>query len=325
MLTRHMRAGITPPVIVALLTTSCAGMMDQSGQAALACGAGGALVGAAAGAAVKNGDPAAILIGAASGALLGATTCFLIAEYKNRQVKDYQETKRTMNYRSSQGDTIQITHYSLKPAAAVPGSQMVFSATYYVMTPNPDQEVTVTETRIIQMFDRRTNQYRELGRTPSQVTVKPGTRQADGKFDVRPGVAEGRYRVIFQIENNGQNDTKELDFQVTRNPRILGADSHRTAEVFAAGGKAVQPAVGGSRPTHKLRYFLASNVPVSGGNLRELPSKQSKPVGTIKRGDRYPIVDQVSLPGEQTPWYKLRLENGIEAWVVGSVGVEVTE
>lgn len=359
-------------VLVCFLVVGCAEVMQKPGQAALACGAGGAAAGAAVGAAAGRGDWKAILIGAGVGAILAATACFAIAEYNSRQVKDYQETSQAISYQPSQGDAVQITHYSITPAAAAPGSQVVFNATYHVMTPNPDQEIPITETRIVKTYDPTTNQYRELGRVANQVTVKPGTRQADGKLDVRSGVGEGQYRVIFQVAKNGQSDIKELAFIVTRNPQVLSASSSRIVEVFAEGAKAVPSTATASEPparqleppsapaaapppssqaplsslgeqqpapptlsasippaesqkTEKVRYFLASKVSDSGGNLRERPGTLGTPIGTIKRGERYPIVGQTTLPGEQIPWYKIRLENGAEAWVASSLGVEVNE
>lgn len=329
-------------VLVCFLTVSCAEMMQQPGQAALLCGAGGAAVGAAAGAAAGRGDWKAILIGAGIGGILGATACFAIAEYRNQQVRGYEETRKATSYQPSQGDVVQITQYVLTPAAAAPGSEVAFNATYSVMSPNPNQEVTVTETRTLKMYDPAQNGYKELGAAPSQVTVKPGTRQADGKFQVRSGVAEGRYLLVFQVATNGKSDTKELPFLVTKNTVELQAPSNRIAEVRAEGDKAVTPlsSLGESdskapkppstgspavatdpvkAPEDKARYFVASKV--SGkGNLREGPGLKHKIVGEIREGERYLVIEQITNPGERSPWYKIRLENGTEAWIAGSLG-----
>jgi hypothetical protein len=340
-----MQAPVAVVVIVAFLTVGCAEVMTQPGQASLLCGAGGAAVGAAIGGAASR-DWTGTLIGAVAGALVGAATCFAIAEYRSQQVKGYQETRQAINYSPAQGDALQITHYAIAPAAAAPGSEVAFSATYHVMTADPDADVPVTEMRILKAYDPATSGYRELGRVPNQVTVKPGTRQADGKFDVRSGVAAGTYQVIFQVAKNGLADAKELVLTVTSDPAVLTAPSSRGAKLGVAGVKVPegtpapatplatlgerQPQAPVPAPLEKerergpVRYFVASKV-AGVGNLREGPSARHRIVGQIRTGEKFPIVDRTTHPGEETPWYRIRLENGLEVWVAGSLGTEIEE
>ena len=185
-----LRRVLAMMVLVSFVGTGCASVTaGSSGDAAFRCGLGGTAAGAAVGAAIGAAhDWKAALIGAAIGAVVGgvvgATTCFAIAEYRSRQVKDYQQTRQATGYQPSAGDAVQITHYRLTPAATAPDSAIEFEATYHVMTANPDEDVVVTETRIVKVLDAKTGGYRELGRAPYQVTVKPGTRQANGKFTI---------------------------------------------------------------------------------------------------------------------------------------------
>jgi hypothetical protein len=44
-----------------------------------------------------------------------------------------------------------------------------------------------------------------------------------------------------------------------------------------------------------------------------------------KQGERYAVIDQVTNPGERSLWYKIRFENGLAAWVAGTLGTEVEE
>src|SRR5262249_40221617 len=134
---------------------------QSPGQAALLCGAGGAGIGAAIGAAAGRNWQSAV-IGAAAGALAGSLTCFAFAEYKSRQVQDYRQTQQALGYSPAQGDAVQIVHYQVSPAAAAPGSSVAFNATYTVMTPNPDADITVTEVRTLSVYDTKTNTWKEL-------------------------------------------------------------------------------------------------------------------------------------------------------------------
>lgn len=359
-------------VVVSFLTVSCAGLTpgETLGCAAVGAAAGGVIGGA------TSGDWKWILIGAGTGAVLGALTCIAIAESQSRQVKDYQETRQAVKYEPSQGDIVQITNYTIMPAATAPGTEVVFNATYYVMTANADQEVAIKETRILKVHDYKTGGYREIGKAETPVTMKPGTRQADGKFQVRSRVPEGNYLLIFQVAKNGVSDTKELSLTVTQNPAILGAASSRIAQVVAEGAKgseapvATPPAPAAPKPAEqesptatsptpgtplarlgerepkppappavapvpalpeptkvggeKARYFLASKV-AGKGNLREGPGTTHRIVGEIKEGERFLIIGRTQKPGDEAPWYKIRLDSGLEAWVAGSLGTEVQE
>ena len=102
-----------------------------------------------------------------------------------------------------------------------------------------DTEVTVMETRTLKKFDAASNQYKEMGRPASSVTMKPGTRNADGKFDVRSGVDPGKYLLAFKVESNGKADEKELPFEVTTNKAQLSEAKMVQVTAEPAGGKRV--------------------------------------------------------------------------------------
>ncbi len=408
----RLRSSLCVALSIVLVTVSfagCAGTMQGSGsffddkkKSALICGAGGAAAGAAVGAAVggsgRRGSVTGALVGAGIGAVIGAiaaaTACFAIAEYRSQQVKSYDETKEALNYQPSQGEVVQITKYEITPAAASPGTEVSFNATYYVMTPSADQEVPVTETRIVKILDPGTGGYKELGRSVNQVTVRPGTRQADGKWEIRSGVAQGRYLVLFEVAKAERSDAKELPLIVTKDQAVLAAPANRIAQVVAEGTKAAEaPAVdvpkassaaepvktaagtpsttaeaaktateaaaataappagtplaalgeqqpkappvatvsttatppsAASPPAAKSVYFVASKV-VGRGNVREGPGTKHKIIGEIQPAERFLVVDRATNPGEKSPWYKIRLEDGREGWVAGSLGEEVQD
>jgi hypothetical protein len=379
---RGIVRGLAIVVLVSFLSSGCAGMsqvMQRPGEAAALCGVGGAATGAAAGALGGRGDWRAVLIGAAAGALIGAATCWAIAEYNSRQVRDYEQTRQAIAYDPGQGESLQITHYVITPAAAAPGTEVAFNATYHVMTPNPGEDVTIVETRALKVFDPATNEYRLLGEVPNRVTVKLGTRQADGKFGIPSGATPGRYQVVFKVAKAARQDVKELALAVTRDQTVLAAASNQTAEIVAGGAKAPAPiasperadgpavanavvapkaaetapaattlpaatplaALGESNPAPPkappspappttvaaavpVKYFVASKIDKP-GNLRNGPGPTHKVVGTIAPGERHLIVDRHLRSGEKVPWYKIRLDSGVEVWVAGSLGTESDE
>jgi hypothetical protein len=258
------------------------------------------------------------------------------------------------------------------------------------MMPEPDQDVAVTEVRTLHVFDAQQNTWRELGRVPNQVTVKPGTRVADGKFTVRSGVAEGQYRVGFEVVKASVNDTKQLPLTVTRNQASLAAPAARVAAVGTPDAAAVSesapaaaprtappsalgeaqprapstaadtaplsslgeahpkgPSAPGTAPLSTLgeqhprppttglttaqakaggvgaAYFRVSKV-TGRATLRGGPGAGHTVVGTVGQGDTFPIVEKVTNPRNEL-WYRIRLDSGTEAWVMGALGDEVAE
>lgn len=282
---RNLRAAIALAVIVCVVTVGCAGNMQSSstgstssGQVALMCGAGGALAGAAIGAGVARNWQGA-LIGAAVGAMAAGLTCFAVSEYKSQQVRSYGETQQATGYQASQGDSVQITSYEIAPAAAAPGSSVAFNATYTVMTPNPDADVTVTEIRTLQVQDPATKSWRELGRVPNQVTVKPGTRQANGKFDVRSGVAQGNYQIAFEVVKDTVRDVRTLPLVVTTQQAVLSSPQARVAQVGDPGAKPIDsasaaPAFATSSAPAAAPAPAAGVSPTPGSTLSSLGEQQ---------------------------------------------------
>jgi hypothetical protein len=290
-------------VLVGMSVAGCASMKagngsspDQVSEATLICGETGARTGAAIGEGVSH-DWRGALIGGVGGAVVAGTACFAMAEYQSRQVRGYAETRQAVNYQPAQGGVVEVTQYAVTPAATSPGTQVVFKATYYVMTPNPDEDVPITETRIVNMYDRAAGGYKELGRVASQVTIKPGTRQADGKWEIRSGVAEGQYRVVFQVARSEQRDSKDLPLVVTTDPATLEAASNRVEKPSASGAKAPNPAASvGAReaPAASAR----PSQPVLGPSLASLGEQQPKAPATAA-----PAPTPPATPGEAKSAY----------------------
>jgi hypothetical protein len=174
-------------------------------------------------------------------------------------------------------------------------------------------------------------------------------------------VAEGHYQLVFEVAKNGVKDTQVLPITVSRNPAILSASSNEAARFVAAGAKRVEPSTptaagasatlpppvaaappDGSAPLSSLGerdpkpvvpvpvdaarpgYFVASKV-IGRGVLRDGPGRSHRVVGEIAAGERFPILERRLAEGETTPWYRLRLDSGAEAWAAGALGEEVVE
>lgn len=286
-------------LIITLISAGCAGMSPRT-KAALYCGAGGAIIGALLGALIDKNRARGAAIGAGTGAALGAGACFVIASYTNKEVADYQRTKQQIKYQPSSGNVVRITEFSLTPKVVRPSESLAFSAQYYVMTPNPDKDITVIETRTIRVYDKESATYKELGQSTDQIIMKPGTRRGDGTINLHNSTPEGQYVIALKVGLNGNRAEREYPLTVA-----AGAPIYQAQE----GNKGVT----GESPTGK--YFVVS---ANKANLRSGPGTNFQVLNEISKGERYPILETVQNQGGS--WYRIRLEDGREGWISGKVG-----
>lgn len=202
-------------LIFSLILYGSAGLAESPGQAAKTCGAWGAAAGAGIGAAVEGSWKGA-LIGSLVGALAGATLCFAIANYRNDQAQTYQETQQAVSYQPSQGGLVKITDFGLTPETVQPGQQVAFNARYQIMTPDPDQDLEVTEIRIIKFFDPQKGAFKEVGHIDDSVTIKPGTRQASGNIKINSEVVEGFYMIALKVSYGDKSDVREMPLRISK-------------------------------------------------------------------------------------------------------------
>jgi hypothetical protein len=127
------------------------------------------------------------------------------------------DTAQRVGYRPSQGYVTKIESFSITPNRLAPGNTVQLNGSYYVMAPGGATEVKVTETRIVSYKDPESNEWKELGAIPQEVTSQLGTRRAQGSFDLPADVPEGNYRVTLKVAANGVEDKATRDLLITRN------------------------------------------------------------------------------------------------------------
>ena len=298
-------------LVLSLSIYSCAGMSPQT-KSTLTCGVAGGLLGAVIGAAVdsKNRGRGA-LIGAAIGAIGAMGACFAVSAYKNTEVADYEATTQQVDYVPTSGDVMRITEFNVEPQAVKPGEQIAFNAQYYVMTPDPNQEITVVETRTIRAYDEETQSYNELGSTTNEITMKPGTRKGDGELDIHPLTPSGNYQLAFTVQYLGKT-------AVAEQPLTIGDAPVVAANEPAPGSKAADTSVtvpAASGDTN--RYFV---VVVETTTLRSGSGATFNILAQLKQGQQYLIIESVDNRSENVTWHRIKLDDGREGWVSGASG-----
>ncbi len=193
----------------------CIAMYTVGGAAA------GALVGALIGGSWKS---------AGVGALVGGGFAFLAAwghclslysTLQSQPVAGYQQTARQVGYNPSQGDVVKIQSFNVAPTTIVPGQTITLGGSYYVMAPEGSKELKVTETRYVKFFDPSKNEWTLLGGVDQEITAAPGSRKADGKFDIPKDVPDGKYRIGFKVAAAGKEDVLEKDLTVKKGTASL--------------------------------------------------------------------------------------------------------
>lgn len=225
-------------LVLTFLISSCAGMLPDPNtitteedrvSARNKCvamyTAGGAVGGALVGLLIR-GDWKGAAVGAATGGAIGFAYAWgkclsLYSTLQSQQVGTYSETAQQVNYRPSQGQVVKIQDFSLTPGLVSPGGAVKLGGSYYVLTPEREKEMKVTETRVVKYYDPEKSQWVDLGQVEQEITAAPGSRKADGNFDIPKDVPEGQYRIAFKVSAGGQEDVVERDLNVKKG-RALG-------------------------------------------------------------------------------------------------------
>ena len=191
---------------------------------------GGALVGGLIGGNWKGAG-----IGAAAGGAIGFAYAWgkclsLYSTLVSQPTTGYQQTAQQVGYKPAQGNVTKIQSFAVAPTAVAPGGSVKLNGTYYVMAPEGAKEMKVTETRAVKYFDPSKNQWTDLGQVDQEITVAPGTRKADGAFDIPKDVPEGRYKMAFKVSAQGREDAVERDLTVKKG--VAMGDTHLAAAMY---------------------------------------------------------------------------------------------
>jgi uncharacterized protein YcfJ len=191
-------------VVVIAFTLSLMSCATGKGTGALA----GGTVGAGVGAAVSKHNPwLGALIGGALGAIAGAA----IGNYIDEQNKNRQESMRAINYRPSQGNLVRISGATNEPVRVKPGEVVGLRTTYYVMSPSPEAQVKIVESRVVQYHGEPV-----MDPLVRNVDRNQGEHTSTLKLPIPNDSPSGEYTVITTIDNGARRDQSMSKFYVQR-------------------------------------------------------------------------------------------------------------
>lgn len=264
--------------------------------------------------------------GAIKGAAVGGTLAFAIAwgaclkyysTLKSSSVADVSETAQKIGYNPSQGVVVNVESLSLTPNPVSPGDKVQMNALYYVMTPDKTKEIKVIERRTVYYYDENgtsgTKGWKELGFVDYEIIAEPGTRKAEGDFELPKEVPEGRYKIALKVSAEGFSNEAVQELIVKKGIAKAPTQPIQIAQTEQIIEKTEQPGVKAIEKPVKEKKQLIKVVSKS-LNVRESPSLKSRPIGVIKQDEIYEIIDTKTV--EKQKWVKIRLEDGTEGWVL---------
>lgn len=182
----------------------CETMKEHKGAAT---GAGiGAATGALAGALLgkKGAKTEAAIIGGLLGALVGGA----VGHYTYDVKKTRQETAQKYDYQPSTGTMVRIEYTSVEPGNIKPGDKVKLTATYALLSPSPDSDITTTEIREIR------HEGELVGKPEVTVTRKGGTYFSSVPLFLPSDAKTGIYRVVTTIQAANAKDSSGTTFVV---------------------------------------------------------------------------------------------------------------
>ena len=199
--------------IVSLLTltmfvlgiSGCATIPEEHKGAATGAGIG-TVAGALGGALIagEGSRTKGAIIGGLAGALIGG----VIGNYTVDQKKTATETANKYNYQPSAGTVVRIEGSSARPALVRPGDKVDLDATYAVMTPSSNTQVSITEAREVRLNNEL------VGNPEVNVSHAAGTYTSSVPLFLPTDAKKGTYRVITTIKTDVGKDSRESSFIV---------------------------------------------------------------------------------------------------------------
>jgi len=145
--------------------------------------------------------------GAVIGGLVGALAGGAIGAYLDHKDKTAEETRQEHNYTPEQGVRIELTKVAAKPQSVAPGSEVRLKATYAVMTPDPQQQIVVKESRLIALNGV------SVAEAAVEVNRTSGTCTSEVPITLPASSVTGTYEVRITVETGGQSSVLTTDFK----------------------------------------------------------------------------------------------------------------
>lgn len=203
-----MRKPVCLVVTLALLATLLAGCAETTQTVQrnpkTAVGVGAGAVGGAVIGGLVGGKRGAVV-----GGLLGALTGGAIGRYLDEQERGRADTNRQYAYSPAEGSRLKVEGVRANPAILDPGETVNIHVTYAVLTPTPETQVLVRESREILVNGVR------VGETSIEISREGGTWKSTVPVTLPANAAPGNYRVVASVESrDGGKDAGETFFKV---------------------------------------------------------------------------------------------------------------
>lgn len=144
------------------------------------------------------------IIGGLAGALIGG----VIGNYTVDKKKTAAETSDKYNYQPSAGTVVRIESATATPTVIRPGEKVELNATYALMSPTPNSEISITESREVRIDGEL------VGNPEVNVSHTAGTYTSAIPLFLPADAKKGTYKVVTTIKSPAGKDSRETSFVV---------------------------------------------------------------------------------------------------------------
>lgn len=287
----------------------------------------GALLGAAVGAATtRKGAGAGAVMGGLAG--LGVAWMQCINQYARATTTKVAEMRPGLDpsYSPQQGTSIVVRSAYLDPGVVTPGSKSSVRIAYLVMDPGRDVTVNQSISFVLVMPD---GSRHPSATSTDRVVVEPGLNLVQLPIEVPPQIGDARLQATVRLEANGRTAEFQQELLVTSDARLADAGRAEASRQRAEFDRVL--AAARTSPTVTTQVVSASTagqkgelagarsfvIAIARANIREQASARAKLLGSVARGERLRIDDEVNGPEGQ--WFKVDAK-GIKGWIGASAG-----
>jgi hypothetical protein len=142
------------------------------------------------------------------GGLLGALAGGAVGQYLDRRDRDRTQAASDVGYNAAQGNLVDVQRVEAQPTTVQPGGSVNLNTTYTVLTPDPNQNVQVQETRQV-MYNGQV-----VANTSGTFSRANGTFTSTLPITLPSNASKGTYQVTSTVAMGDKQDSASSTFVV---------------------------------------------------------------------------------------------------------------
>lgn len=148
--------------------------------------------------------------GAVIGGVIGGALGYYIGKSRTEKVASADQAATSHSYKAVQGLQVKIDAATVSPEYVYPGDSLNLNATVSVLSPNPTDNVNLTQRIAIYRGDQLIGNIVE-----DNFAVTPGTTRLSRQITLQKGMPAGKYTFVTHVKATNGTDVADDDAQKT--------------------------------------------------------------------------------------------------------------